>query len=85
MQGERRSPADAGLTGRQLDVLALIMRGQSNKAICRVLNLAVPTVKNPVTAIFKILKVSNRTQAVITVDNLSRGRLGGPCEVRCAA
>src|SRR5262245_6465967 len=39
------SPADAGLTERQIDVLALIMQGKSNKAICRVLDLSEPTVK----------------------------------------
>ena len=31
------SPSDLGLTGRQVDVLALMMQGKSNKAICRVL------------------------------------------------
>jgi DNA-binding NarL/FixJ family response regulator len=28
------TPADLGLTGRQLDVLALLMQGKGNKAIC---------------------------------------------------
>jgi DNA-binding NarL/FixJ family response regulator len=51
-------------------VLALMMRGKSNKAICRLLNLAEPTVKNHVTAILKALKVSNRTEAVIMVGAL---------------
>jgi DNA-binding NarL/FixJ family response regulator len=64
------SPADLGLTARQVDVLALMMRGKSNKAICRILNLAEPTVKNHVTAILKALKVSNRTEAVIMVGEL---------------
>jgi DNA-binding NarL/FixJ family response regulator len=64
------SPADLGLTERQLDVLALMMRGKSNKAICRVLNLAEPTVKNHVRAILKALKVTNRTEAVIAVGEL---------------
>jgi DNA-binding NarL/FixJ family response regulator len=63
----RASPRDLGLTERQLEVLALMMRGKSNKAICRVLDVAEPTVKNHVTAIFKALKVSNRTEAVIAV------------------
>jgi len=54
-----------------------MMQGKSNKAICRALNLAIPTVKNHVTAIFKVLKVSNRTEAVIAVDNLSKGRQPG--------
>jgi DNA-binding NarL/FixJ family response regulator len=64
------SPADLGLTERQGDVLALMMRGKSNKAICRVLNLAEPTVKNHVRAILKALNVTNRTEAVIAVGAL---------------
>jgi DNA-binding NarL/FixJ family response regulator len=63
-------PADLGLTARQVDVLALMMRGKSNKAICRILNLAEPTVKNHVTAILKAMKASNRTEAVIMVGAL---------------
>jgi TolB-like protein/DNA-binding CsgD family transcriptional regulator len=70
MQAAAKSPADVGLTGRQLDVLALIMRGQSNKAICRTLNLAEPTVKNHVSAILKALHVESRTEAVIRVSSL---------------
>ena len=64
------SPGDLGLTGRQVDVLALMMQGKSNKAICRVLDLAEPTVKNHVTAILKALKVTNRTEAVIAVGEM---------------
>jgi DNA-binding NarL/FixJ family response regulator len=64
------SPADLGLTERQLDVLALMMQGKNNKSICRMLNLAEPTVKNHVTAILKALKVTNRTEAVIAVNEL---------------
>jgi DNA-binding NarL/FixJ family response regulator len=76
------TPADLGLTERQIDVLQLIMQGKSNKAICRVLNLAEPTVKNHVTAILKVLKVCNRTQAVLAVDDLSKGRQpGGPSRI----
>src|SRR5260370_2270548 len=59
------SPADVGLTERQVDVLSLMMQGKSNKAICRVLNLVEPTVKNHVTAVLKALEASNRTEAVI--------------------
>ena len=64
------SPAELGLTERQIDVLALMMHGKSNKAICRRLDLAEPTVKNHVTAILKALKVTNRTAAVIAVAAL---------------
>ncbi len=66
----RVSPADVGLTVRQLDVLALVMQGKNNKTICRILNLAEPTVKNHVTAILRALKVSNRTEAVIAANQL---------------
>lgn len=59
-----------GLTDRQLDVLGLMMQGNSNKTICRILNLAEPTVKNHVTAILKTLNVSNRTEAVVAANNL---------------
>lgn len=61
----------ANLTARQREVLAVMMQGKSNKAICRILNLAEPTVKNHVTAILKALKVSNRTEAVIKVAKAS--------------
>src|SRR4029079_8195209 len=59
------------LTPRQREVLAVMMQGKSNKAICRALNLAEPTVKNHVTAIFKALNVTNRTEAVLKVAKAS--------------
>jgi DNA-binding NarL/FixJ family response regulator len=66
----RPTPAELGITERQLDVLALLMQGKSNKGICRVLNLAEPTVKNHITAVLKALKVTNRVEAVIAVREL---------------
>ena len=64
------SAAELGLTERQMDVLGLMMHGKSNKAICRVLDVAEPTVKNHVTAILKALKATNRTEAVIAAGAL---------------
>lgn len=64
------SPSEAGLSNRQLEVLALMMQGKNNKMICRALNLAEPTIKNHVTAILRALKVTNRTEAVIAVNEL---------------
>jgi len=61
------SPSELGLTERQIDVLALMMQGKSNKAVCRELDLAEATVKNHVTAILRALKVTNRTEAVLAV------------------
>jgi len=66
----RKSVPDLGLTDRQMEVLALMMEGRSNKAICRALGLAEPTVKNHVTAILKALKAANRTEAVIAAGAL---------------
>lgn len=65
------SPAELGLTERQVEVLALMVQGKPNKLICRELGVTEGTVKLHVTAILKALNVENRTQAVITV-----GRLG---------
>jgi DNA-binding NarL/FixJ family response regulator len=65
------SPAELGLTGRQMEVVALMMRGKSNKAISRILEVAEPTVKHHVTAILKALKVTNRTEAVLAVGALN--------------
>ena len=53
-----------------MEVLTLIMQGKSNKAICRVLDLSEPTVKNHVSAILRALKVSNRTEIVVAVNAL---------------
>ena len=63
-------PVDLGLTERQLEVLALMMQGKSNKAICRALDLAEPTVKSYVTSILRALKATNRTEAVIAAGSL---------------
>jgi DNA-binding NarL/FixJ family response regulator len=63
----RVSPRDLGLTERQVEVLALMMQGKSNKAICGVLHLSESTVKNHVGAILKVLRVTNRTEAVMAI------------------
>ncbi|WP_169566270.1 response regulator [Sneathiella limimaris] len=53
------------LTRRQRHVLDLMAEGHSNREIATALNLAESTVKVHITAIFRILGVSNRTQAVL--------------------
>jgi len=58
------------LTPRQNDVLALVARGHSNKEIARELELAEGTVKLHVTALLKVLGVSNRTQAVVKANSM---------------
>jgi DNA-binding NarL/FixJ family response regulator len=63
--------ADIGLTPRQTDVLALLLKGLPNKLIARELNLSVETVKDHVAAVLRALNVSSRTQAVLAVSQMS--------------
>ncbi|SDF17022.1 two component transcriptional regulator, LuxR family [Bradyrhizobium brasilense] len=67
----RGSLKGLGLTDRQIEVLALLMKGRSNKVIAKTLNMAVPTVKNHITVVLKALSVTSRTEAIIKV-----GRMG---------
>lgn len=61
------SPAEIGLTGRQADVLGLMVKGRSNRDIAELLGLSEGTVKIHITAIFKALGVNSRTQALVAV------------------
>lgn len=74
--------AQLNLTQRELDVLALMLQGKSNKVISRELGLAEGTVKIHVTAVLKALRVTSRTQAVVaatqmglSVDKLHSGEI----------
>lgn len=58
------------LTDRQIEVLALLTEGKSNKVIAKTLNMAVPTVKNHITVVLKALSVTSRTEAVIKVGEM---------------
>lgn len=65
LQAETPSPAVlGGLTPRQLEVLALLCQGQANREIGLGLGMHEKTVKAHVGAIFKVLGVVNRTQAI---------------------
>lgn len=57
--------AELRLSPRQIDVLSCLLRGMSNKQICRELGLANGTVKAHTNAIFRTLNVSSRAQAVL--------------------
>ena len=70
--------AELGLTPRQTDVLALLLKGQPNKLIARELNLSVETVKDHVAAVLRTLGVSSRTQAVLAVSQMSASSGGRP-------
>ena len=51
-------------------MLALLLRGMTNKLICRELGLAEGTVKIHISAILKLLGVANRTQAVLAASRI---------------
>jgi DNA-binding NarL/FixJ family response regulator len=58
-------PDVAQLTVRQVEVLSRVCQGKTNKQIATEMGLSEKTIKAHVTAIFKILGVVNRTQAVV--------------------
>ena len=63
-------PDIALLTLRQLEVLSRLCQGKTNKQIATDLGLSEKTVKAHVTAIFKVLGVVNRTQAVLVARRM---------------
>lgn len=64
-QTAKEGAAATGLSPRQMDVLACLLRGMSNKHISRELGLAEGTVKSHTVAVFRALNVTSRAQAVI--------------------
>lgn len=58
------------LTPRQQEVVNMMMKGFSNKKIALEIGIAEATIKMHVTAIFKRLGVSNRTEAVLAAQKL---------------
>ena len=70
MDGARRSYSEPGspyhpLSDREMEVLACVVRGLSNKEIAALLGISHQTVKNHVTAILRKFGVEDRTQAVV--------------------
>lgn len=58
-----------GITKRQFQVLELLVSGHSNKMISRILFLTENTVKTHVSALFRTLGASNRTECVNIARN----------------
>lgn len=70
IEGARRSYSEPGspfhpLSEREMEVLACVVRGMSNKEIAGLLGISHQTVKNHVTAILRKFGVEDRTQAVV--------------------
>jgi DNA-binding CsgD family transcriptional regulator len=67
---DRTLDPEVGLTPRELDVLALLAEGASNKAIARTLAISVHTVKFHVASLFDKLDAEGRTEAVTQAARL---------------
>lgn len=70
IEGARRSYSEPGspfhpLSDREMEVLACVVRGMSNKEIANLLGISHQTVKNHVTSILRKFGVEDRTQAVV--------------------
>jgi DNA-binding NarL/FixJ family response regulator len=71
--GQMRAPAQESLSAREIEVLACVARGATNKEIARQLHISESTVKSHLIHIYGKLGVSDRTEAVTTA--LRRGIL----------
>ncbi len=75
---DRRRERAAGLTPRQLEVLALMAAGRTNREICDTLGIAEGTVKAHVATILETLEVANRTEAGAVMRRLGLDTGGRP-------
>lgn len=57
------------LTRRQLEVLDWVIQGKTNKEIAKLIGVSDETIKNHISAIFKALGVSSRTEAAIQASH----------------
>ena len=58
---------NARLSRAQLRVLAEAAKGRTNREIAQCLGIQEPTVKTHMSAVFRILNVTNRSQAILAV------------------
>jgi len=72
---ERESEGHALLTPRELEVLAALAEGMTNKAIARRLDISLHTVKFHVESLFRKLGARTRTEAVVKAAELRRSEI----------
>ncbi|MBL7258521.1 response regulator [Paractinoplanes lichenicola] len=73
LMGQMRQPAAAPLSQREIEVLALIAKGKTNREAARQLLISEATVKTHLLHVYAKLEVSDRAAAVATA--FSRGYL----------
>ena len=61
----KSSGAESFLSPRQLEIMQLLAQGLSNKEIANILGITEGTIRVHLSAIFKAIKVSNRTEATL--------------------
>lgn len=61
----RNTQAESFLSPRQLEIMQLLAQGLSNKEIATILGITEGTIRVHLSAIFKAIKVSNRTEATL--------------------
>lgn len=62
---DKSSGAESFLSPRQLEIMQLLAQGLSNKEIANILGITEGTIRVHLSAIFKAIKVSNRTEATL--------------------
>lgn len=72
----KRDPLE-GISDREREVLALLVEGLSNKLIARRLAISEKTVKAHLTSVFRVLGVTDRTQAALWAERQGLGPSSG--------
>ncbi len=70
LRSNNTEPLTESFTPRQQEVVEMMMKGLSNKKIASEMGLVEATIKMHITAIFKRLGVSNRTEAALAAQKL---------------
>ena len=77
-QGKQPAPPEplrnTALTTRQIDVLRQLAKGLTNKQIAKELEVTEGTIKIHLASVFRILKVQNRTEAVLVAQKMGLHR-----------
>ena len=66
LMSRMRAPAEESLSAREIEVLQLVARGNSNKEVGKALHISTATVKTHLIHIYNKLGVDDRTAAVTT-------------------